>query len=152
MTLFFLENNIVTIIMWLAIFFIAIAVELATTELVSVWFSGGALISLILACFDVDWVIQLIVFVVVSAVLLILTRPFVRKKLNSPSHKTNVDSLIGKEIIILSKVDKLNPGEGKVRDVIWTCITYDEEGINPGDIAKIKDIDGNKLIITKKGE
>ena len=40
-----LESSIFWLIIWLVVFVLAIVIELATEQLVSVWFSGGAIIS-----------------------------------------------------------------------------------------------------------
>lgn len=135
-------------ILWIVVFILAIVIELMTEQLVSIWFSGGALIAVVLALFNVEWQFQLLVFVVVSAILVVLSRyVFFKKEKNQNSLKTNVDMMIGKKILVISKVDKENPGEGKYRDIIWTIISEDE--INVGNYAIIKRIDGNKLIVDK---
>lgn len=152
MFLFFLENNIVSIILWLAVFLIALGTELSTTQLVSIWFSGGALVSLILACFNVHWIIQIAVFLIVSLLLLVLTRPFIRKRIHNPETKTNADSMIGSEILISKEVSEQMPGEGKFRDIVWTCKTDSGETISAGEFAIIKEIRGNSLIVTRKGK
>ena len=54
-------------IIWLSIFVIMLIVEASTTELVSVFFALGALVAMIISFIpNVEWWVQLIVFVVVS--------------------------------------------------------------------------------------
>ena len=151
MFLFFMENNIVMIIIWFIICLIALGVEISTSQLVSIWFSGGAFISLILACFNVDWKIQLIVFAIASIVLLIFTKPLLEKKIIDVHKNQNVNSLVGQEVIITKEVSLNHPGEGKIRDVTWTCKTMDQSSFEVGEICEIKAVNGNSLLITKKG-
>ena len=72
-----------------------IGLEIATTALVSIWFAVGALAAFITAiATDAVWV-QLVVFAVVSTLMLVLTRPFVKRFLKERKTATNADSLIG---------------------------------------------------------
>lgn len=152
MYLFFLENNIITILLWLAVFLITIAIEIGTSELVSIWFSGASIIALVLACFDIHWAIQIAVFLIVAVLLLVLTRPFLKSRLRTPNLATNADSMIGSEILITKTVSKSQDGEGKFRDVIWTCKTQENDPIEKGSFAIIKELKGNHLIVTGKGK
>ena len=151
MFLFFMENNILMIVVWFIICLIAVGVELSTSQLVSIWFAGGAFISLILACFNVSWQIQLIVFASLSILLLIVTKPILEKKIIDVHKNQNVNSLVGQEIIITKEVSLNHPGEGKIRDVTWTCKTMDQSNFEIGEICEIKAVNGNSIIITKKG-
>ena len=89
------DHNIVLVVFWLVVFLLAIFIELLTSDLVSVWFGGSSIITMILACFKVHWAIQLGVFLIVAALLLYLTRPIVKKRLSGKDSRTNADSLIG---------------------------------------------------------
>lgn len=143
-----LSNPIFTIAFWTGVFLISVIVEVLTADLVSVWFSGGAVVSLILAIFKVPFGAQVIVWVLVSGILLILFKVFFGKKLVNKNHRTNSDILIGQEVLLLKKVTPHTLGEAKVRDVIWS-IQADEE-IEQGEYVIITDIQGNKLKAKKK--
>lgn len=140
------------IILWIAAFLVTLAIELTTTQLVSIWFSGSSLICLILAICNVPVLIQIIVWVVASIVLLILSRLIFKKRFDVNSTKTNTDSLIGEDILITGKVTKEFVGEGKIRDVVWTVATTDELPIEEGEFAKVVKIQGNRLFVTRKGK
>lgn len=142
------ENQNFMLILWGAIFLVALIVEILTTELVSVWFCGGALISFITAIFKVPFWVQAVVFVVISAILLVWGRVYWAKKLSQKSSKTNYDALIGEKILITEDVSERKSGAGKYRDVTWTVISDQE--IAAGSYAVVKEIKGNKLIVEKK--
>ena len=146
------DHNIVLVVFWLVVFLLAIFIELMTSDLVSVWFGGSSIITMILACFKVHWAIQLGVFLIVAALLLYLTRPRVKKRLSGKDSRTNADSLIGSEIIITKDISLYSPGEGKVRDITWTCKVENDIVISANEIAIIKQIKGNHLIVEKKGK
>lgn len=143
-----LDWNYFWIGLWIFIFVFALVIEFATPQLVSVWFSGGALISFILSLFKVYWWIQLIVFIVSSTVLVACSRKFVTKILQKDI-PTNSDALIGKEILVVTPVSKHQLGSGKIRDITWSLYTT-EETIEVGEYAIITSIEGNKLHVKRK--
>ena len=142
------NSNIFWISLWIGIFIFALIIELCTEQIVSIWFSGAALICFILALCKIYWWIQIIVFVVCSIALLLCSRPFIRKVLQKDI-PTNIDSLIGTSIQVISKVTPTTTGEGKIRDITWSLITNDVV-INEGEFATIIAIEGNKLRVKRK--
>ena len=143
-----LSNPIFTIAFWTGVFLLAVIIEVATADLVSVWFAGGAVVSLILAIFRVPFMVQVLVWVFVSGLLLVLFKVVFGKKLSSKQTRTNSDTLIGQEVMLMKKVTPHSLGEAKVRDVIWS-IQADEE-IEQGEYVIITEIQGNKLKAKKK--
>ena len=143
-----LSNHIFWIALWTVVFIASVLVEVATAQLVSIWFAGAAIVSLILAICGVHFGVQLIVWVVASFLLLFLFKVLFGKKLALATQRTNYDSLIGEEILITKKVTKEVNGEGKYRDVIWTIKC--DQTLEAGEYAIIKNISGNKLIVNRK--
>lgn len=86
-----------TSIYWLIAFVILVGIEVATMALTTIWFAGGAFVAFLLSLLGAGVEVQLAVFVVVSFLLLFLTRPFASRYINSNTVKTNAESLIGKE-------------------------------------------------------
>lgn len=136
-------------IYWLLAFFLLLLVEVATVNLVSIWFAIGAVAAFI-SCFFTDNVfIQLLVFVVVSIVALICMLPVIKKfKKNKKVIPTNVDRVIGKSGIVTKKITADYYGEVKVLESIWTARS--DEVIEVGEKVKVEKIDGVKLIVTKE--
>lgn len=66
-------------IYWIILFLILLFIELATVNLVSIWFAIGALGAFVTAFFTDSILIQLLVFVVISVVSLFVTLPIVKK-------------------------------------------------------------------------
>lgn len=137
-------------IIWLAVFVLALLIEAIGPEIVSVWFAGGALVSLIISFIPgVEWWIQVIVFAVVSAALLVFIRPFLAKALKRETVNSNADTMVGKKGIIVAKVEETESGEVNVDGVIWTAIaTKDGLVIDKDSRVKVMAVSGNKLVVT----
>lgn len=145
------SNNITWVVIWVIVFAIALTVEFSTEQLISIWFAGAAVIAIILAACSVVWWVQLVVFTCLSGILLACSRLIFKPK-KDIDVPTNSDQMIGKEIIVTKDVTPLEKGEGKFRDVTWSVAlsSEDQEPIKAGEIALIKDIVGNHLIIERK--
>ena len=140
-----------TCLYWLIAVIVLTLVELATYQLVSIWLAGGALVGMIACVLGARGEIQLIAAIVAAAVLLAGTRPFVKKMLDSKKQPTNVDSLIGKTAVVVTKIDNTaGKGQVKVDGSYWTARSSDNEPIYEGDVAVIEKIEGVKLIVRKK--
>ncbi len=140
--------NALHLTVWILVFIIAIVVEISTQELVSIWFSVGAIPAIILAAFGLSFWWQLGTFAVVSAIAFVLSQIFLKKKIKINSSATNADSLVGNEILVVSRVTPTSIGEGRVRDVVWTIAS--DETIEKDEFAIVKEIKGNKLIVMSK--
>lgn len=137
---------------WLITFVILLVFEIATMGLTTIWFAGGALIAALVSVFVASEPIQIIIFLVSSVVLLVLTRPFAMKFLNKKIEKTNADSLIGTDTIIIEEIDELH-GTGKVRlnGIEWSAKSEVKGKILKLDeVVTIKAIQGVKVIVAKK--
>jgi len=146
-----LQNPAIGIYFWGGVFLLALIIELVDPQLVSIWFCGGALVSFILALVGVHLLIQAGVFILVSAVLLILSFKFFRKSiLDKPTIPTNADAMVGQEIVILSDVDKNTVGDGLYKDVQWKVIVDEDIKLSKDEFAIIKAIKGNRLVVKKK--
>ena len=142
----------ITIWVWLALFVITIVIEAMTQDIVSVWFTVGAFASLCIS-YLAPWWVELIVFVVISTVCLLLTRPFVKKLMRSQIRKTNTDEFIGQRVKLLTDVSKFEMGTVKINSVVYNVIVSDEdEKIEKDSIVEIVSIKGNKFIVRKVEE
>ena len=143
----FISGN--TYILWLVAMVILLIVEGIVPGLVSIWFALGALAAMIASFFHAPFWLQLIWFAAVSLAALCLTRPFVKKYVNTAIQPTNADALIGKECIVTESIDNL-AGEGAVRisGQVWTARSADDSvKIEQGQIVRVKEIQGVKLIV-----
>ena len=130
---------------WLAVVVFTLVIEFATTEIVSIWFFVGSLISMILAICKVDPAIQIVVFVIISFLALLIARPFVKKWTKRNEIKTNVDSIIGRIAIVTEDIIDGNRVVVKLDSQEWSAISNDD--IVKGTKVVILSIEGNKLIV-----
>ena len=135
---------------WFLLFIILLVIEIFTVDLVSIWFATAALICGFIAIFIDNILIELILFIVMSVILLILTRPFMKKMKVNKAKPLNLDRVIGREAIVTKTIAKNNTGEVKVLSKIWTAIS--DESIKEGSIVIVEKIEGVKLVVKKRGE
>ncbi|KAI4453536.1 stomatin-like protein 2 mitochondrial [Holotrichia oblita] len=117
-----------------------------TAQLVSIWFAGGALAAVILAALDVAIEFQLLAFAVVSVIALAVIK-FLLPKFGLAQSREKFDttaneSIVGKELVVLTAASFFEPGEGKVNGVLWNIYTDEGEKVFPGQIVLIKEIRG----------
>lgn len=140
-------------IIWLAALVILLLAEALTLGLTTIWFAGGALIALIAALVGANVWVQLGIFLAVSLLLLIFTRPAALRYMNKSTLKTNVDSLTGEVGVVSERIDNLEAtGKVKLNDVLWTARSEDGTVIEEGAIVEISRVEGVKLIVKMKEE
>ena len=90
---------------WIILFLVLLLIELATVNLVSIWFAVGAIAAFITSFFTDSVLLQLFVFVVVSVVSLFVTLPIVKKvKSKDKFVPTNLDRVLGKEAEVTKEI------------------------------------------------
>ena len=137
------------IYVWLLALVTFIVIEIATMGLTTIWFAGGALVALLLALGEAAFYVQLGAFLVISIVLLICTRPLAIQFFNQKREKTNIDSMIGKQAIVVAGIDNLRE-EGQVilNGMEWSARAYEEGCVIPaGAVVEVKEIRGVKLMV-----
>jgi len=139
---------------WLAAFVILIGIEAATMALTTIWFAGGAVFAFFAAVLGCSIHVQLVVFLVVSFLLLILTRPLAIRFVNRETVKTNVDGLIGRKAKVIAKIDNNEPSGAAVIDgQEWTARSADDAVTIPvGTHVVIREVRGVKLIVEPVSE
>lgn len=147
-------EDTVTVYVWLGLLILFLVIEIATVGLTTIWMAGGALGALILDLAGLNLWWQIGAFLVVSFTMLAFTRPFVVKYINSHHEKTNYEGIIGKVVRITEKVDNLQQtGTAVVNGLEWTTrAERDDVILDPGDLAKVVNISGVKLIVKKYEE
>ena len=138
-------------IFWLVLTILCIVVEIATVGLASIWFAGGALVACLLDMAGIHVIIQVIVFLVISLLLLIVTRPFADRFINKNRTKTNYEGIIGKVVRVTERIDNINEtGTALVNGQEWTARSENDNIVlEQGDVAQVVNITGVKLIIKK---
>lgn len=135
-------------ITWLIIVILLTILEAITINLVSVWFIVSGIVSLFLSFVIDSFYIQFSIFVCLGLILMLLTRPYLVKKLSKKKVSTNLDRVIGMEGIVTEEITKFKIGEVKVDGKKWSAMA--NEKIKVGEEVIIDKIDGVKLIVRKE--
>ncbi|MDD6328814.1 MAG: NfeD family protein, partial [Lachnospiraceae bacterium] len=102
-------------IFWLIVAAVMIVLEIVSLGLTTIWFAGGALVTALVAwAFEAHWIVQVLVFAIISLVLLIFTRPIAKKHLMKSIEKTNVEGLIGTVGCVTATINNIK-AEGTVK-------------------------------------
>ncbi len=133
---------------WFIVFVVLLFIELATVNLVSIWFAVGSLLAFITTFITDNILIQILVFVISSTIALILTKPIIKKIKSREIVPTNFDRVLGKRGEVIKKITEDKYGEVKVLGTVWTAMA--SETLEVGQKVKIKGIDGVKLVVIKE--
>ena len=133
-------------------FLVLLGVEFATINLVTIWFAFGALVTIFLSFFVESIIVQSVVFVVVSLLSLILTKPIIKKFNVVQPNPTNSDRFIGKEGDVIKDIKTNEYGEVKIFGEVWTAMSKQNGTLKVGTKVIVKDIEGVKLVVEKKEE
>jgi membrane protein implicated in regulation of membrane protease activity len=137
-------------IYWLILLAVLIFIEIITLGLTTIWFAGGALVAFIVSMFVDNLMLEIILFLVVSIALLYFTRPLVIKYFNPKRVKTNYEGVIGKDAMVIIKIDNMRAeGQVIVDGQEWSARSMDGSIIEEGTKVRIHSISGVKLIVTK---
>lgn len=135
---------------WLTIVVLLTIVEAMTVNLTTIWFVVSGLVAIGLSFVTDIFLIQFGVFVCLGIVLLIVTKPFVKKFLDSRDAKTNFDRIIGMNGIVIKEINDVDNGEVKVDGKIWTA--YSDDSLKVNDKVKVLEISGSKIKVRKVGK
>ena len=133
---------------WFIAFIVLLFIELISVNVVTIWFAIGAVAALITTIFTDSVLIQSIVFIVVSAVALVIMKPIMKKFKVFNITPTNSDRVIGKVGEVTKKIDTNEYGEVKIFGNTWTATS--DEVIDVGERVKVQSIEGVKLIVKKE--
>lgn len=136
---------------WLAVMVACIVIEALTMALTTVWAAISAFLMIFLcqAKFPIRW--QIIIFLVITILLVVFTRPFAIKKLKLGKNTTNVNSMAGQEVLVIKKIAPFEKGEAKAKNgVVWSAISEDGSEISADEVCIVSAVDGNTLKIKRK--
>lgn len=137
---------------WAALFVVFVIAELGTFQLVSIWLALGALAAMFMSIFKAPFWSQVLIFAVASIILLVATRPIVKKMLKDVK-PTNAELDIGKMATVVEEIDnRHSKGRVCLNGVYWAARSYDNKIIPADSIVKVMEIEGSKLIVDKDGD
>ena len=142
-------------IYWLLLFILLLVIEVMTMGLTTIWFAGGALAAFLVSLVAGNILeLEVAVFIIVSVILLIFTRPLAMRYLNRKTTLTNADSVVGSIVRVTEPVNNiLDQGAAQADGKVWTARgASDDLLFEEGELAVVQEIRGVKLILQKKKE
>ena len=146
----------ITPYLWICISVAAAVVEVLTLSKTAVWFVPAGLLVFFLAIFEVDVWIQVAVFIIISLILIGLSRVMSKNFINFVKFKETKEikeykNLIGKAAIVTEEIDNIkNTGSVRINGTIWTARAEDaDELYENGLIVTIIKIDGECVICSR---
>jgi len=140
--------NWTPMIFWVIVALTALIIDITTSSFMFIWFAIGAVAAIIAIGLNASVVVQAISFVAVSAVVMAIGYPIVKKTIKKTVERTLTmeEGYIGKEFIIAKDIDvKANI---KFQGIYWTVKNVGEP-LKKGDSVQVTGIEGNKLLIAK---
>lgn len=132
---------------WIGVIALALVVEAISMDMTSIWFAVGGIVSLISYLCGASLTVQIILFVIVSALCIVFLRNITKKLIQKPTVATNIDSIIGTKAIMIDKTTELELGSIKVNGIVYSAKAEDNSDIESGTEVEIVKVEGNKMIV-----
>lgn len=141
-------------LVWLSLVVVLLIIELITVGLTTIWFAAGSAAAFMVSLAGLGIVWQIGVFLIVSIVLFVFTRPWAMKYVNKNREKTNYEGMIGKTVKVTQRISNLDQTGKAVYDgQEWTARSQEDHlVIEEGSQAEVVKIEGVKLIVREKEE
>ena len=146
-------NQMIMEIIWLCLLIVFVIGEAATVGLTSIWFAAGSLVALSCALLGGPEWLQIALFIVISAGLLLAIRPIAHKYFNTKVQPTNADRVIGATARVTEEIDNFH-GQGAVviGSMTWTARSSEDVVIPVGSTVRVLRIEGVKVFVELEKE
>lgn len=121
--------------------------EMLIPGLITIWMAIAAFIVMIISYFVIGVLLEWFIFSFISLVLILYTRPFVKKMFFNKKHNFD-SSMAGSEVLItkfINKIGDVYEYEVRFKGSVWTAISKHEYLVN--DVVTIKSFQGNKILL-----
>jgi membrane protein implicated in regulation of membrane protease activity len=142
---------------WLALTVLFTLIEVVCAfNLITIWFAISALIMVLVSGLTgllpetARFKLHLAIFLVISIILLVLTRPLAVKKLRLGREKTNVDAIAGKNAVVTKNIRGFEKGEIKIKGQIWAAVCEDNGEMDSGEECEAVRIEGVTVVVRRK--
>lgn len=134
---------------WLILAGVFVIGEVLTSGFLIFWLSLGSLIAMVVSFVSDNIIIQTTTFLISSVILILATKPLVKKFATTDTVKTNAYSIIGKKGLVTKDIDSINStGQVKIDGELWSAVGVDDINIKKGTEVKILEIKGVKVVVT----
>lgn len=130
---------------WLVMVVVFVAVELATTALVSIWFVAGAVVALLVSLITGSWWPQWLAFALVSVISQQLARPLVARLRARRAPALNLDRNVGRVATVLTPIGPGRQGRARLDGVDWNALCASP--LEAGDSCLVLQIESTALVV-----
>lgn len=137
-------------IYWLIAVGVFLVLEILTLGLTTIWFAGGSVVAFVAGILGAPLWVQIVLFLLVSIVLLIFTRPIAEKHLNNSRTKTNIDELVGKHGKVIEEIDNFNQtGKVMLNGMEWMARSnHADVKIPVGEKVEVREVKGAHVLVS----
>mgnify|MGYP000848714034 FL=1 len=128
---------------WLIVAVLAVVAEAVTVQMVAIWFAPAALVAMLGAIFGAPLALQIVLFVLVSALCVVFLYKKLRKNIAEDCGKTNLDALIGASAKVETEIPQDGVGRVTVKGISWQAACPD--GAPKDAHVRVLSIDGVTL-------
>jgi len=135
---------------WIVFGVILMVIEILTPTFFIFWFGLGSLAAAVVAYFHENTLLELLTFVIVSAILVLSTRRLAKKLSGEQIRNINVDDIVGKEALVIERVDNKagTAGVVKVNGDMWRAVSFDDNiTFEKGELVVIEKVEGAHVVI-----
>ena len=135
---------------WLILCGVFLLIEIFTVSFLMFWPGIGAFLAFIANILGFSFGVQIGVFAISTALMLIFMKPLVSKLFKTKDVPMNSNAMIGKQAIVIKEIDNLNSKvQVKVNGELWSALSVDNLKIEENSTVEIVAIDGVKLKVKK---
>ena len=138
------------LVFWITVGVVFSVLEILTPSFFFLWFGIGGFVAAAASMF-VNVALQIVIFAVTSAVLLLLTRPLAKKITGGePPRKIHVEEIVGKTAVVIEKINN-DKGVGliKIDGDVWRAYSDNDEIIEKGEKVKILKVEGAHVVVKR---
>lgn len=133
--------------MWVIIAIVLFIVELVTPGTFYFFCVAIGAVFAAVASVLANQVVTWVVFFVVSIILIVLSRPIVKKFNREKTREANTDELIGRTARVTEVVTRDKPGMVKINGEVW--LAKSNERVEAEEEVNVVRTDGNYLVVEK---
>jgi membrane protein implicated in regulation of membrane protease activity len=135
-------------VIWIAVAVLLAIIEAFTLGLTTIWFAIGSVVAALAAMLGAGFLAQTAVFLIVSILTLLLTRPVAVKKLKIGREKNVTEQMKGKLGVVTEALIPFGSGLVKVGGAFWTAVSEDPAiRMESGTEVVVVRIEGVKVIV-----
>lgn len=136
-------------VFWLIAAVVLGVIEASTVNLITLWFAVSALVASVIAALGAEAGVQITVFIVVSAILVVATRPLARRFLNRNTVATNADRIILAKGVVVEEINSIKGcGQVRVMGQVWSAKSENGDNIAEGTNVTVVALEGVKVVVS----